>query len=347
MSHNIDLDRRSFLSAAMAACGVSGLAATSGQSRSGIPPATTNGTPNTTGSLGALKQVAAGVLNVGYVDAGPSNGRPVVLLHGWPYDIHSFADVVPLLASAGCRVIVPYLRGYGTTSFLSSDTLRNGQQAALALDVISLMDALGVDTAVIAGFDWGARTANIMSVLWPERCKGIVTVSGYLIANREANRQPLTPQAEYAWWYQYYFATERGERGYREHRREFGKLIWRLASPKWQFDETTFERTARSFDNPDHVRIVIHNYRWRLGLEAGESQFDALEATLAKAPTISVPAVTLQGDADGAPHPDSGVYAAKFSGPYLHRVITGGIGHNLPQEAPRAFAEAVIDVERL
>src|SRR5688572_17785891 len=332
----------------MATVGVSGLAARSGPSGGGTPLSSRiNGAPATSGSLGPLKQIAAGVLNVGYADAGPSTGRPVILLHGWPYDIHSFTEVVPLLASAGFRVIVPYLRGYGTTSFLASDTLRNGQQSALAVDVIALMDALAIDKAVVAGFDWGARTANVMAVLWPERCKGIVAVSGYLIANREANLQPLPPQAEYAWWYQYYFATERGERGYREHRRDFGKLIWRLASPKWQFDDTTFERTARSFDNRDHVRIVIHNYRWRLGLETGESRFDALEATLAKAPAISVPAVTLQGDADGAPHPDSGVYAAKFSGPYLHRVITGGIGHNLPQEAPRAFAKAVIDVERL
>jgi pimeloyl-ACP methyl ester carboxylesterase len=343
--HNHGYGRRSFLGAAMAALGVSGFAAASGQSTSAM--STIDGTQATSGSLGTLKQVAAGILNVGYAEAGPSSGRPVILLHGWPYDIHSFSEVVPLLVSAGCRVIVPYLRGYGTTTFLSSETLRNGQQSALALDVISLMDALRIDKAVVAGFDWGARTANVIAVLWPERCYGIVAVSGYLIASREANRQPLTPQAEYAWWYQYYFATERGERGYSEHRRDFGKLIWRLASPKWQFDETTFERTARSFDNPDHVRIVIHNYRWRLGLEPGESQFDAPEATLAKAPAISVPAVTLQGDADGAPHPDSIVYAAKFSGPYSHRVITGGVGHNLPQEAPRAFAKAVIDVERL
>jgi pimeloyl-ACP methyl ester carboxylesterase len=271
----------------------------------------------------------------------------VLLLHGWPYDIHSFIDVVPLLASAGYRVIVPYLRGYGTTRFLSSDALRSGQQSALAVDIIALMDALGIERAIVAGFDWGARTANIMAVLWPERCKGIVAVSGYLIGNREANRQPLTPQAEYAWWYQYYFATERGERGYSEYRREFGKLIWRLASPKWQFDDTTFDRAGQSFDNPDHVKIVIHNYRWRLGLAAGEPQYDALEAALAKAPAISIPAVTLQGDADGAPHPDSRVYAKKFSGPYVHRTVAGGVGHNLPQEAPRAFANAVFEVDRL
>ena len=350
MSHNISCDRRRFLGAALATFALPELVvnrSVSAQSGVGTPVSTTSGTAKTSDSLGALKQVVAGALNVGYADAGPATGQPVLLLHGWPYDIHSFVDVVPLLASAGYRVIVPYLRGYGTTSFLSSDTFRNGQQAALGLDVIALMDALGIDKAVVAGFDWGARTANIMAVLWPERCKGIVAVSGYLIANRETNRQPLTPEAEYAWWYQYYFATERGERGYSEYRRDFSKLIWRLASPKWDFDVTTFDRAARSFDNPDHVRIVIHNYRWRLGLEAGEPRYDALEAALAKAPAISIPAVTLQGDADGAPHPDSRLYAQKFSGRYVHRVITGGVGHNLPQEAPRAFADAVFDVDRL
>ena len=349
MSHYIGCDRRGFLGAALAVVGVPGLVANrSDGAQSGTRTAadTANGVARTSDSLGTLKQVAAGVLNVGYTDAGPAGGRPVILLHGWPYDIHSFVDVVPLLASAGYRVIVPYLRGYGTTSFLSSDTVRNGQQAALALDVIALMDALGIERAVVAGFDWGARTANIMAVLWPERCTGIVAVSGYLIASREGNRQPLTPQAEYAWWYQYYFATERGERGYSEHRRDFSKLIWRLASPTWQFDEATFDRAAGSLDNPDHVRIVIHNYRWRLELEAGEPRYDSLEAALARAPVISVPAVTLQGDADGAPHPDSRVYAKKFSGPYTHRVVTGGVGHNLPQEAPRAFADAVIDLSR-
>jgi pimeloyl-ACP methyl ester carboxylesterase len=349
MFHNTEFDRRRFVGAALAALGVPTLVVNGSdgaQSGSETPAATTNGTARTSGSLGTLKQVTAGVLNVGYADAGPANGRPVILLHGWPYDIHSFVDVVPLLAAAGYRVIVPYLRGYGTTSFLSSKTFRNGQQAALALDVIALMDALGIDKAVVAGFDWGARTANIMAVLWPERCKGIVSVSGYLIANRQTNRQPLTPQAEYAWWYQYYFATERGERGYSEYRRDFSRLIWRLASPKWQFDEATFERAARSFDNPDHVKIVIHNYRWRLELEAGEPQYDPLEVALAKAPIISIPAVTLQGDADGAPYPDSRLYAKKFSGRYAHRVVTGGVGHNLPQEAPRAFADAVIDVDR-
>jgi pimeloyl-ACP methyl ester carboxylesterase len=350
MSHNIDVDRRRFLGAAMATLLVPDFVvdrSASAQPGSEALVAPADQGASTSGSLGTLKQVVAGVLNVGYAEAGPATGRPVVLLHGWPYDIHSFVDVVPLLATAGYRVIVPYLRGYGTTRFLSPDTVRNGQQAALAVDVIALMDALAIDKAIVAGFDWGARTANIMAVLWPERCKGIVAVSGYLVANREANRQPLTPQAEYAWWYQYYFATERGERGYNEYRRDFARLIWTVASPKWRFDEATFERAARSFDNPDHVRIVIHNYRWRLELEAGEPHYDALEAALAKAPPISIPAVTLQGDADGAPHPDSRVYAGKFSGRYLHRVVTGGVGHNLPQEAPRAFADAVVDVDRL
>ena len=349
MSHNSEFDRRRFIGAGLAAFAVPELVlsrSASAQSESGTPTTPTADTTTTSEPLGALKQIAAGVLNVGYADVGPVNGRPVVLLHGWPYDIHSFVGVVPLLVDAGYRVIVPYLRGYGTTRFLSTDTFRNGQQTALALDVIALMDALGISDAVVAGFDWGARTANIMAVLWPERCRGIVAVSGYLIANREANRQPLPPQAERDWCYQYYFATERGERGYADNRRAFSKLIWTLASPQWQFDEATFDRTARSLDNPDHVRIVIHNYRWRLELAPGEPQYDPLEAALATAPAISIPAITLQGDADGAPHPDSRLYAKKFSGRYAHRVVTGGIGHNLPQEAPRAFAAAVVDVDR-
>ena len=349
MSQRACCRRREFLGATLGALGAGGLLANgsaAAQSAGETTPRTKEpATPRD--ALGTLKHIAAGVLQVGYAEAGPADGRPVILLHGWPYDIHSFIEVVPLLAAAGYRVIVPHLRGYGTTGFLSSETVRNGQQAALALDVIALMDALAIEKALVAGFDWGARTANIMAVLWPERCKGIVAVSGYLIANRAAGREPLTPQAEYAWWYQYYFATERGERGYSQHRREFSELIWRLASPKWQFDAQTFERAARSFDNPDHVRIVIHNYRWRLGLEPGEAQYDALEATLAKAPAISIPAITLQGDADGAPHPDSRAYAKQFSGPYEHRVVSGGVGHNLPQEAPRAFAAAVIDVDRM
>ena len=309
--------------------------------------AQTTATAATTGNsaLGPVKRIDAGVLNVVYAEAGPSNGRTVILLHGWPYDIHSFVDVTPRLASAGYRVIIPYLRGYGTTSFLSSETFRNGQPSALALDAIALMDTLKIDRAIIAGFDWGARTADIVAALWPQRCRALVSVSGYLIGSQAANNKPLPPAAELQWWYQFYFATERGELGYRQYTRDFNKLIWQLASPKWQFDDATFDRTAASFDNPDHVSVVIHNYRWRLGLAQGESQYDELEQRLAKGPVITVPAITLEGDANGAFHPPASAYAGKFSGKYEHRVITGGIGHNLPQEAPRAFAQAILDID--
>src|SRR5829696_7422407 len=271
-------------------------------------------------AVGPLRQVEAGLLNVGYAEAGPGDGRPVVLLHGWPYDIHSYVEVAPLLAAAGYRVVVPYLRGFGTTRFRSDDTVRNGEQAALALDVIALLDALKIDRAVVAGFDWGARTADIVAALWPERCTGLVSVSGYLIGSQEANKAPLPPSAEVAWWYQYYFATERGRAGYEKYRREFAKLIWQTASPKWHFDDATFDRSAAAFDNPDHVAIVVHNYRWRLGLAAGESQYDDLERRLAAFPTIKVPTITLEGDANGAPHVDASAYAARFSGRYAHRV---------------------------
>jgi pimeloyl-ACP methyl ester carboxylesterase len=301
--------------------------------------------PSTSTSFGALKQINAGALDVGYAEAGPADGPAVVLLHGWPYDIHSYVDVAPLLTSAGYRVIVPHLRGYGTTRFLSSEAVRNGQQSVVAVDAIALMDALGIEQAIIGGFDWGARTANIIAALWPERCKAQVSVSGYLIGSQEASKMPLPPGAELQWWYQYYFATERGRAGYERYRREFAKLIWQLASPQWRFDDATFDRSAAAFDNPDHVDIVIHNYRWRLGLAEGESMYDELERRLAAAPAITVPTITLEGDANGAPHPDAGVYATKFSGRYEHRIITGGVGHNLPQEAPRAFAEAVVDVD--
>jgi len=298
--------------------------------------------PGTNTSFGPLKQIDAGLLNVGYAESGPADGPAVVLLHGWPYDIYSFVDVAPLLASAGYRVIVPYLRGYGTTRFLSSDTFRNGQQSAVALDTIALMDALRIKQATIGGFDWGARTADIIAALWPERCKALVSVSGYLIGS--PNMNPLPPKAELAWWYQYYFATENGRAGYDKYRRDFAKLIWQLASPKWDFDDATFDRTAMSFDNPDHVGIVIHNYRWRIGLAKGEPQYDDLDKRLAELPVIRVPTITLEGDANGAPHPDASSYAKKFSGKYAHRVIKGGVGHNLPQEAPQAFAEAMIEV---
>ena len=299
----------------------------------------------TPASFGPIKLIDAGLLNVGYVEAGPAGGRPVILLHGWPYDIHSYIDVTPLLAAKGYRVIVPYLRGYGSTQFLSSDTLRNGQPSALAADVIALMDALKIEKAVIGGFDWGARTANIVAALWPERCNAMVSVSGYLIGSQASNRMPLPPKAELEWWYQFYFATERGQAGYEKYRRDFNKLIWQLASPKWNFDEATFDRSAASFDNPDHVQIVIHNYRWRLGLAEGEAKYDDLERRLAQSPLIKTPTITLEGDANGAPHPDAALYAKKFSGKYEHRTITGGVGHNLPQEAPQAFAKAVIDVD--
>ena len=295
-------------------------------------------------SFPSLKQIDAGVLSIGYAELGPAEGHPVVLLHGWPYDIHTYVDVAPLLAAKGYRVIVPYLRGYGATRFLSDETVRNGQQSALAVDIIALMDALEIKQATIGGCDWGARTANIVAALWPERCTALVSVSGYLIGNQKAGMAPLPPKAELQWWYQYYFATDRGRAGYEKYTSDFARLIWQLASPEWRFDDATFERTAAAFDNPDHVEIVIHNYRWRLGLAEGEPQYDELEQRLAKAPVIGVPTITLEGDANGAPHPDPSTYAKKFSGKYEHRQITGGIGHNLPQEAPAAFAQAVMDV---
>jgi pimeloyl-ACP methyl ester carboxylesterase len=302
--------------------------------------------PTVPTSFAPLKNVTAGLLDVFYAEAGPGNGPVALLLHGWPYDIHSFADATAVLAAAGYRVIVPYLRGYGATRFLSAETMRNGQQAALAVDAIALMDALKIEKAIVAGFDWGARTADIVAAEWPERCKALVSVSGYLIGSQAANAAPLPPKAELAWWYQFYFATERGCAGYDKNRRDFNRLIWQLASPQWQFDDATFERSAASFDNPDHVAIVIHNYRWRLALADGETHYDALEKKLAAGPTIAVPTITMEGDANGAPHPEPAAYAGKFTGKYEHRLIKGGIGHNLPQEAPKDFAQAVIDAGR-
>ena len=298
-----------------------------------------------TTSFGPVKQIEAGVLNVGYVEAGPADGRAVMLLHGWPYDIHSFAEVTPILGSAGFRVVVPYLRGYGSTRFLSDHTMRNGEQAVLAFDAVALMDVLHIEKAIVAGFDWGGRSADIIAAVAPQRCAGLVSVSGYLIGSREAGKLPLSPEAERQWWYQYYFATERGRAGYDKYRREFAKLIWQTASPKWNFDDATFDRSAAALDNPDHVEIVIHNYRWRLGLADGEGEYEELEKRLASAPHISVPTITLEGDANGAPHLDPSSYADKFSGPYSHRTVDGGIGHNLPQEAPQEFADAVMEVE--
>jgi len=331
-----DHNRRRFLSAAAVAVAAAPLRAVAARRAQSISANT----------FGALKQVDAGVLNVGYAELGPAQGGAVVLLHGWPYDIHSYVDVAPALASAGYRVIVPYLRGYGSTRFLAGDTVRNGQPAALAGDVVDLMDALKIEKAILGGFDWGARTGDIVAALWPERCKALVAVSGYLIGSQEAGRIPLPPTAELQWWYQYYFATERGRAGYDKYRHDFAKLIWQIASPKWKFSDATFDRSATAFNNPDHVATVVHNYRWRLGLADGEPRYADLEKRLAEGPVITVPTITLEGDANGAPHPDPGAYARKFSGPYAHRTLRGGIGHNLPQEAPQAFARAIVDVDR-
>jgi pimeloyl-ACP methyl ester carboxylesterase len=334
--------RRHFLGVATMTIAAAQIAAIgSAAAQSGKVPAIKSGT-NT--SFAPLKQIDSGVLNVGYAEAGPSDGPVVFLLHGWPYDIHSFVDVAPLLASQGYRVIVPYVRGCGATRFLSNSTIRNGQDGAVAVDMIALMDTLKIKKAIFAGFDWGGRTADIVAALWPDRCKALVSVSGYLLASQEFNRMPLPPKAEYQWWYQYYFATERGVLGYGKYRHDFNKLIWQIASPKWDFDDATFDRTAVSFNNPDYIAIVIHNYRWRLGLASGEAKYDHIERRLAAGPIINVPTITMEGDANGAPHADPEAYRKKFAGQYEHRLITGGIGHNLPQEAPQAFAQAVVDV---
>ncbi|MDZ5454424.1 alpha/beta hydrolase [Labrys sp. ZIDIC5] len=340
----IDLLRRCLIGTAAVTAAATPLGLLAPDSAQAAEPTPADIKPGAGISFPLLKQVRAGLLEVSYAEAGPSEGLPVLLLHGWPYDIHAFVDVAPLLAAKGFRVIVPYLRGYGRTRFVSAETMRNGQPTALASDIIAFMDALKIEKAVLGGFDWGARTVNIIALLWPERAKAIVSVSGYLIGSQEAGKTPLPPGAELAWWYQFYFATERGQLGYDRYRRDFSKLIWQLASPKWQFDDATFDRSATAFDNPDHVAIVIHNYRWRLGLVDGEPQYAALEAKLATSPPISVPSITLEGDANGAPHPESDAYAKKFTGKYQHRLIKGGIGHNLPQEAPTAFAQAVVDV---
>ena len=341
----VDRRRRRFLGAAVVSIAAAQFAAQSAQAQGG--DAATAPAPSTGAAFAPLKRIDAGLLNVAYAEAGPADGPPVILLHGWPYDIYSFADVAPLLAAKGYRVIVPYLRGYGATRFLSSDTFRNGQPTVVALDIIALMDALKIEKAVLAGFDWGARTADIIAALWPQRCKALVSVSGYLIGSQASGEQPLPPAAEFQWWYQFYFATDRGKAGYAKYRHDFSKLIWRLASPKWTFDDATFDRSATAFDNPDHVDIVIHNYRWRQGLAKGEARYDDLEARLAPGPVITVPTISLEGDANGAPHPPPSAYAAKFTGKYEHRDVGGGVGHNLPQEAPRAFAQAVTDADRM
>ena len=349
MFNEIKRDRRKFLGAAIMSIGAGELSIATRAHAQPVTSAEGSVTtkPATLTSFRSLKQIDAGVLNIGYAETGPASGPAVILLHGWPYDIHSFVEVAPLLGSAGYRVLIPYVRGYGATRFISSATLRNGQPSAVALDTVAFMDALKIQKATLAGFDWGARTANIIAALWPERCKSMVSVSGYLIGNQDAGKVPLPPQAELQWWYQYYFATERGHEGYDKYRHDFAKLIWQLASPKWKFDDATFDRSAASFDNPDHVSITIHNYRWRLALAEGEARYDEFERRLAAGPTIAVPTITLEGDANGAPHLDASAYAKKFSGRYLHRIVTGGVGHNLPQEAPQAFAQAVIDADRL
>jgi pimeloyl-ACP methyl ester carboxylesterase len=336
MSETLSIPTRRSVLAASAAAGVQLGLLTSANAKA------SRSAPTSHASLGPIKQIDAGTLSVGYAEAGPADGPPVLLLHGWPYDIHSYVDVAPALASAGYRVIVPYLRGYGATRFLSSETPRNGQQAVLAVDAIALMDALKIEKATIGGYDWGGRTACIVAALWPERCKALVSVSGYLIGSQAVGKIPLPPKAELQWWYQYYFATERGREGYGKYVHDFAKLIWQLASPKWNFDDATFDRSARAFENPDHVAIAIHNYRWRLGVAEGEAKYDDLEKKLAEFPVITVPTITLEGDANGAPHPKPGSYAKKFGGKYEHRTITGGIGHNLPQEASKAFAEAIV-----
>lgn len=346
---NNQLNRRSLLGAAVlglaaAQFGGIGSAVAQGAKNGKKLPAIKRGTHTT---FKPLKRVDAGVLNVAYAEDGPADGPIVLLLHGWPYDIYSYVDVAPLLASAGYRVIIPYLRGYGDTRFLSDATLRNGQPAALATDIINFMDALKIEKAVVGGYDWGGRTADILAAIWPERVKALVAVSGYLIGSQEAGRMPLPPKAELEWWYQFYFATERGRIGYDKNRHDFAKLIWKLASPKWNFDDATFDRSAKAFENPDHVAITIHNYRWRLDLVQGEAKFDELEKRLAQGPTIAVPTITMEGDANGAPHPDPKAYAKKFTGKYEHRTLNGGIGHNLPQEAPREFAQAIIDADAM
>ncbi|OAF01288.1 alpha/beta hydrolase [Bradyrhizobium centrolobii] len=346
MSEKIIPDRRSFL--AFAAIGIAAPlvfgSAAAAQSRKASPSNLPTVKPGANTTFAAIKQIDAGVLNVGYAEAGPADGPVVILLHGWPYDIHSFVDVAPTLAQAGYHVIVPHLRGYGTTRFLSPDTMRNGEPAALAVDIVALMDALGIKQATLAGYDWGGRTANIVAALWPERVNAMVSVSGYLISSQAAGKMPLPPSAELQWWYQFYFATERGREGYAKNRHDFARLIWKLASPKWHFDDATYDRSAASLENADHVDITIHNYRWRLGLAEGEAKYAELEQRLASLPVITVPTITMEGDANGAPHPEPSSYAKKFSGKYEHRTITGGIGHNLPQEAPQAFAQAVVDI---
>jgi len=339
----VDISRRNFARITTAAAGALILAGcTTAPHATGAPPVAP---PAPTHTLGPVRQIKAGLLDVGYVEAGPAGGRPVILLHGWPYDIHSYADVTADLAAQGFRVIVPFTRGFGSTRFLSSETVRNGQQAAIGHDVIDLMDALNIPSAILGGYDWGGRTANVVAALWPQRVSGLVAVSGYIVVNLAANLEPLSPQAEYGWWYQYYFATPRGELGYRRNTRDFNRLIWQNASPLWQFTDSTYELSAAAFDNPDHAEIVVHNYRWRQSLARGETRYDADEQRLAGGPTIEVPTITISSDFDG-PAKDGHGYRGQYTGPYEHRILDG-IGHNVPQEAPADFTAAVVDVSRM
>ncbi|OQS45310.1 alpha/beta fold hydrolase [Chromobacterium violaceum] len=343
MKKTIDSKRRNLLAAiALSLAGAFALAETTNAAPGAMATAA-----QALPTFKTIRQIDAGALNIGYVDEGPADGPAVILLHGWPYDIHSFIDVVPMLTRSGYRVIVPYLRGYGSTRFRDAGAVRNGQPAALASDVVALMDALKIDKAILAGYDWGARSADIVAALWPQRVKGLVAVSGYLIGSQEAGKQPLPPKAELQWWYQFYFATERGRAGYDKNHRDFARLIWQTASPRWHFDDAVFERSAAALDNPDHVAVTLYNYRWRLGLETGEAKYADWEARLATFPAIAVPTITMEGDANGAPHPEPAAYAKRFTGKYKHLQIRGGVGHNLPQEAPRAFADAVIEVDHL
>lgn len=299
---------------------------------------------SSTQRLDPLRQVDAGVLDIAYYEAGPAEGPVVMLLHGFPYDIHSFVDVAPQLAAKGCRVIVPYLRGYGPTRFRDPATPRSGEQAAIGADLIALMDAVGVKRAVFAGYDWGGRAACVGAALWPDRCAGLVCVNSYLIQDIARAMVPAKPEREVPLWYQYYFQVERGRAGLAANRRGIANLLWRQWSPNWHFDAATFERTAVAFDNPDYVDIVIHSYRHRFGLADGDPQYADIQRRLAALPVITVPAITLDGEADGvAPATDGTATAAKFAGHRTHRVVPHA-GHNLPQEEPEAFAAAVMEM---
>ncbi|HEV2602576.1 MAG TPA: alpha/beta hydrolase [Microvirga sp.] len=334
MFKEITQSRRGFLGAA--ALGLmavdAGLPARADASEASAPPEA---------GFSAVRKIEAGVLEVGYHELGSAEGPPVLLLHGFPYSVDSYSEVAPRLASLGCRVIVPFLRGHGPTRFLAAGMPRSGQQAALGADVIAFMDALGLSRAVLAGYDWGGRAACVVAALWPERCAGLVSVNSYLIQDIARADRPIAPAVESGLWYQYYFQTERGRAGLTANRREIARTLWLRNSPNWRFDEAVLERHARAFDNPDYVDVVIHSYRHRLGLAAGYAPYEEIERRLAVLPVIAVPTITLDGKADGVvPATDERASAAKFTGPRSHRIVEGA-GHNLPEEAPQAFADAV------